>query len=126
MRAVLLLSLVLSGGTFGCKKSKPADEAPKETYNPYKNVMPSKVKTDGLAGELHCCTARSLRFGATSRLAALGSRLRKPLTCVRSLMARSLLEAQRIDGIEPRRAPRRHDAEDDPHRRARRHRQDDS
>ena len=42
----MLLSLLLSVGTFGCKKSKPADEAPKETYNPYKNVMPSKVKTD--------------------------------------------------------------------------------
>ncbi len=33
----------------------------------------------------HCCTARSLRLGATGRLAALGFRLRRPLACVRSL-----------------------------------------
>ena len=46
MRVLLLLSLLLCGGTFGCKKSKPADEAPKPTYNPYKNVMPAKVKAD--------------------------------------------------------------------------------
>jgi hypothetical protein len=46
MRMLLLLSLLVSGGSFGCKRSKPADVAPQETWNPYKNVAPAQVKAD--------------------------------------------------------------------------------
>jgi hypothetical protein len=48
MRVVLLLSLalLLGGGSVGCKRSKPADTAPPETWNPYKNAAPAKVKAD--------------------------------------------------------------------------------
>jgi hypothetical protein len=48
MRVVVLLLVMMGMGA--CKKAKPADEPvkepAKETYNPYKNVMPAKVKAD--------------------------------------------------------------------------------
>src|SRR5262249_12405244 len=51
-----------------------------------------QVRADeaGDAGQehLHCCSARSLRRGAPSRLAALASRARKSRASARSLMAR--------------------------------------
>ena len=45
-----------------------------------------------LSHRSHCCSARSRRFGAPCRLAALASRARIPLTVIRSLIVvRSLL-----------------------------------
>src|SRR5262249_11440085 len=44
------------------------------------------AKIPRLRSWAHCCTAHSLRLGATSRLAALASGLRKSLACVRGLI----------------------------------------
>jgi hypothetical protein len=44
----VLVALLLSVAPLGCKRSKPAGEPQQQqqTYDPYKNVAPAKVKAD--------------------------------------------------------------------------------
>ncbi len=44
MRVFVAVLLLLT--PLGCKRSKPAPEQQQQTYDPYKNVAPAKVKAD--------------------------------------------------------------------------------